>query len=940
MSSESILKPFQKDTAARIKMAFASQSAFALADEVGLGKTLTCAEVAYDRILESDRKSKNAHIVFYVAPSIELIEQNLKAIQSYLLKRFNGDRDIFMYTSRLTKVASDMASKKSELKKTPVHLIGLSPATSFNIRGAGLIGERALLSAFFGFNKSQQTKVQIAKKFWCLDRKLDERFASEINYYSNNETLQALAHIKQSPEFDGWYQKILNGAGKIDRELIGSIRKFVAQKWVEKADSVLVVLDEWHKYKQTCFDADNLMRPFLDRARGGQKTKLLLVSATPFTVRYNDDDDEDVHLDGSEDLKGLMQLFWGEDAFEPHYEKIKSYQQAYLKAAEVFLNAADKKSAMELESSRAQYERLLRKFCVRTERMRISAKNRESHEDIIQDWSTEVGASLSSFLETFSHTKNVRSPIISMWQDGHTFPQFEDYTVAKLKRKSIAGEHWKVDYLKKRLNLQYPLKDIHSFQRAPLWLYPNCPVKKILIFSEFQFITNEVCNQVPMGSIKKSKGMIDRIKLGYFPMRFAIGRRARTIQQIQMNSNFHWLAFYPALSFENAKSVTNYSHADTLLRLGAFEGDAVSNNPDLTLRKKIRFELFDDKYKAVVSKASARYFDMAFKQKEMKTVGRVIVDALRESGVFSHLSFMTASEKIQNFKKFEKSLMNLSNSFLHLFSSDEALKLNKQAKQKRLIPKSLANLNEYVAFSIWYAKEYKLEETLKEFASNLLQNNKNPIEIVNEIAASVNLRKSALGTRFVRAFNDRKIDDYQNKDAAVDRKSLRVAFNSPFPPYVLVTTSVGQEGLDFHRYCASIIHWSPPGSPNSLKQREGRLDRYRSLQNRIALQKLGLSYPIHDQKDRGLSPDFVVVDSDNKRINYADSVVLYLPFTAQEKKWHRCLERSYYNDLLIGAPDPLASEQRLQRVLDGLSAKERAARLEAIQRFSISLRPK
>src|SRR4029077_17329639 len=36
---------------------------------------------------------------------------------------------------------------------------------------------------------------------------------------------------------------------------------------------------------------------------------------------------------------------------------------------------------------------------------------------------------------------------------------------------------------------------------------------------------------------------------------------------------------------------------------------------------------------------------------------------------------------------------------------------------------------------------------------------------------------------------------------------LRQAFNTPFWPHLLCTTSVGQEGLDFHQWCRSVIHW-------------------------------------------------------------------------------------------------------------------------------------
>ena len=56
---------------------------------------------------------------------------------------------------------------------------------------------------------------------------------------------------------------------------------------------------------------------------------------------------------------------------------------------------------------------------------------------------------------------------------------------------------------------------------------------------------------------------------------------------------------------------------------------------------------------------------------------------------------------------------------------------------------------------------------------------------------------------------------------------VRAAFNSPFWPFVLATTSIGQEGVDFHWWCHSIVHWNLPGNPVDFEQREGRVDRYK-----------------------------------------------------------------------------------------------------------------
>ena len=55
----------------------------------------------------------------------------------------------------------------------------------------------------------------------------------------------------------------------------------------------------------------------------------------------------------------------------------------------------------------------------------------------------------------------------------------------------------------------------------------------------------------------------------------------------------------------------------------------------------------------------------------------------------------------------------------------------------------------------------------------------------------------------------------------VRSKGVRLAFGLPFHPFVLVSTSIGQEGLDFHQWCHSVLHWNLPSNPVDLEQREG-----------------------------------------------------------------------------------------------------------------------
>ncbi|PPG04452.1 helicase [Pseudoclavibacter sp. RFBI5] len=70
----------------------------------------------------------------------------------------------------------------------------------------------------------------------------------------------------------------------------------------------------------------------------------------------------------------------------------------------------------------------------------------------------------------------------------------------------------------------------------------------------------------------------------------------------------------------------------------------------------------------------------------------------------------------------------------------------------------------------------------------------------------------------------------QNTDAdatsGARQGEVRGAFNSPFAPFVLASTSVGQEGIDFHWWSHSVIHWNLPSNPVDFEQREGRVNRF------------------------------------------------------------------------------------------------------------------
>jgi len=94
----------------------------------------------------------------------------------------------------------------------------------------------------------------------------------------------------------------------------------------------------------------------------------------------------------------------------------------------------------------------------------------------------------------------------------------------------------------------------------------------------------------------------------------------------------------------------------------------------------------------------------------------------------------------------------------------------------------------------------------------------------NPSSGTVELDRHSIRCRYALRFGDARSEE---EGAETRADQVRCAFNSPFRPFILATTSIGQEGLDFHQYCHEIYHWNLPANPVDLEQREGRIHRYK-----------------------------------------------------------------------------------------------------------------
>ena len=174
---------------------------------------------------------------------------------------------------------------------------------------------------------------------------------------------------------------------------------------------------------------------------------------------------------------------------------------------------------------------------------------------------------------------------------------------------------------------------------------------------------------------------------------------------------------------------------------------------------------------------------------------------------------------------------------------------------------------------------------------------------------------------------------------------VRAAFNSPFWPFVLATTSIGQEGVDFHWWCHSIVHWNLPGNPVDFEQREGRVDRYKGhaiRKNVAAAHRPAALVPAvtdpwaavfeaaaaEDGRAVGdLSPFWIYPG--HARIQRR---IMTLPLSRDQERWNQLQDSLALYRLAFGQP-------RQEDMLAALRRRGIASRPEEIDDLRIDLRP-
>lgn len=196
-------------------------------------------------------------------------------------------------------------------------------------------------------------------------------------------------------------------------------------------------------------------------------------------------------------------------------------------------------------------------------------------------------------------------------------------------------------------------------------------------------------------------------------------------------------------------------------------------------------------------------------------------------------------------------------------------------------------------------------------------------------------------THFSAAFYNTTISD-QNKQRI---ENLRNAFNSPFRPFVLASTSIGQEGLDFHYYCRKIVHYNLPHNPIDIEQREGRINRFKGLviRQNVARKYRDITYSqdiwqeLFEEarmREKGNESDLIPfwhIDPEENGYKIERIVPMY-PLSADNVKYDRLMKLLNYYRITLGQP---RQEELLEYLLQNVVEDE----IDMLKELFVNLSP-
>ncbi|MFC1552107.1 DEAD/DEAH box helicase [Candidatus Latescibacterota bacterium] len=971
------LKDFQNCTVDTVYQSFFEQERHCMlvADEVGLGKTIVArgliARVLKKRMEEGRR---SPYKVTYICSNQVIAHENL-----HKLNLFPKCNYLKPPVPRIAYLARDEENSiPNEVKRQSQRLLefnSLTPATSFQIRNSiGTKWERAILYAIMcsdeklskhknglmwmmkgGVRDMDQyghdLKLERNKKY---RKDLHKRFIKILKREplpkSTKFVYENLPGRRQRKLYDAVleFTEIIIDKGSEELlhqgclELIRRLRRILIKCCLRYVDADLFILDEFQRFRDLINVDSEEEQAVIAREvfKLKKKTKILLLSATPFKAYTGYDDierGEDHFKDFSRVLKFLL---------NDNQKVLQDYEQHRKLLYKQILNL--RCGALEITTHhRDAVENVLRQVICRTERQSVA----DDPNTLIHDtWKEEdIPFSLGD-IENFNLTDRIiqalnklgcraGKPIEYCKSALYPLSYLDNYKVKEELKKHRANPEIQAD-LKESRNGWLDLRKINSYSWSIestmkgvtpanarlkmlaekaigdkgaelLWVPPSLPYyslegsfansagfSKTLMFSAWIMVPRMAASLISYEVERRTIGNLKTVDAQekkartYFTLdkkkRHPVPqlRYARRVQddhyQLANMSNFTLLypsqtlvdAIQPAKNLGNNLTLSQlkdvlckyfkdlikearlekyvsrsteserwYWAAPLLLDREHNDFNKVTNcwfeNREQRKRNTYSQQAGDE---AEVKEEHVNFLKGCFVNPEKAGLGAIpndLAEILAELALGSPAIVALRSlanlfpaknqdDKVSNMVK----AFDVADHFIAMVNKPESISAIRLNKQQKWYWRMVAN----------YCASGCLQSVFDEYFHLLKGQNVDLDSTVAQLLSTINLNTSVINVDSLETFKKNKpkkmrchyavefgSQKIETEDGQKRAASLREVFNSPFRPFLLATTSVGQEGLDFHSYCRQIIHWNLPGNPIDFEQREGRINRYKGL---------------------------------------------------------------------------------------------------------------
>ena len=970
---------FQAATAEHVLEAYKKgQKRVLVADEAGLGKTTVASEVVRrvkEELSKDVLEDDGLYCIVYVCCNLQIAKQNIDTLSD------DGDK-VDLSQCRLSMQHFVYYSKKAELqeKGKDTLVLSLTPATSFQMTyGTGSANERALMYACLSLLPEFEEKEQLDKLSSLLVGWAPKAWEWMSVYYYNevrkpnmseyrDTIVKAMADQLAKPKTGGetiMQRLVCLCNSEQDKQWQNDVyyftielRKVFADISLEILKPDLVIMDEFQKFS-SLIDTDNateteenmIARKFF----ANKDTYILLLSATPYkpytTLEELNDSNNDEQY---KDFHRLMDFLHANDEIKVDFKNIwREYSSA--------LKHLEKETEETIAQKHESAETMLYHVMGRTERSNEGI----IHEDLppIDDY-LSVG-DITSFVQMQHLIDNCRKFGKKVYSAPVDYAKSSAYQLSFMdnyKLKDTIAEAWKAGAAK-GIKKDCLLLDRNKVENYALEDYKNARLDFVIdtIFGKGKKSTgaesllwipasHPYYTQQPNVFTKNesfSKYLVFS-SWGMVPKMLACLISYETERRLFRRTNETYHKEDSQLLKDSAKTkALTIMHTVSTCLADMYDPKECFGMPLSTIKQQIKKAVrnklneFDGKTVSRVSSLDIYQLLLAFDnpKEEHRNIPEDADDVLAEMAIGAPAMCLYRIFKRIGDVEAKQHAEDVAKELIGIFNNRQGI---------AAVRSNCRTHSNYFQNVVDYCIMGNLQAVLDEFV-HLIGEDKSPEKIVEKMKESfVSAYPQQVNT--IQTFGTEEkytmrkhfaVDFGSGKQAEKDVKhatNVRSAFNSPFRPFVLASTSVGQEGLDFHWYCRKMIHWNLPSNPQNMEQREGRINRYKCLSVRRNIAKLYSNIFKWDdmfvtalEELKGDNPQMVpfwylpLNDEHFKGIETEkiERIVPMYPMSEDESRYSRLIKVLSLYRLTMGQP----RQEELIQMLEGIISQDQIKKL-------------